>query len=125
MFKVCRIEQGLVLTLLGIAGVIDWKKREIPIWLLVIFSMVVLCFAIFGEEVSVVYRLVGLAFGGVLFVVSKITKEAIGYGDSWIITLMGVHLGIMQVLQLVLIASLLSAAVALFYLWKPGISLLR
>lgn len=114
----CQIAYGSVLILLGIAGVIDWKKREIPIWLLILMSVTVLFFSIFNKEVSIWHRLVGAAFGVIFFIISKFTKEAVGYGDSWLILLMGVHLGIFKALQLLFAASLMAAVVAIFYLWK-------
>lgn len=114
----CQIADWIVLILLGIAGVIDWKKREIPIWLLMIMSATILLFAICCNHVSIWYRFAGVLLGTAFFIVSKFTNEAVGYGDSWLILLLGVHLGIFKVLQLLFVASLMVAVFALFYLWK-------
>lgn len=114
----CKIADWSVFILLVIAGVIDWKKREIPVWLLVLKSVIILFFALLCEDVSIWYRLSGGLLGAAFFLVSKFTKEAIGYGDSWLILLLGVHLGIFKVLQLLFAASLMAAVFAVFYLWK-------
>ena len=114
----CEIADWIVLFLLVVASVIDWRKREIPLWLLVSMSASVLVFAIYCKDINIWYRLTGVAFGVLFFFVSKVTKESIGYGDSWLILLLGAHLGIFQVLQALFAASLVAVVFAVFYLWK-------
>ncbi len=113
----CRIAYDILLVLLGIGSVLDLKRREIPICLLLSMSVVVLFLAIFDKEVSNWYRLAGASFGAIFFGISKFTKEAVGYGDSWIILLLGIVLGIFEALQVLFVASLMAAVVGLFYLW--------
>ena len=114
----CKIAYGIVFLLLVLAGVIDWKKREIPVWLLIFMSASVLFFSIVNKDVNIWCRLAGAVLGAVFFLISRFTKEAVGYGDSWIILLLGVQLGIFRVLQLLLVASLMVAIIAVFYLWR-------
>lgn len=114
----CGLANWSVFILLGLAGVIDWKKREVPIWLLTTMSVVILLFAIFCEDVDIWYRLAGALLGAVFFVISKFTKEAVGYGDSWLILILGIHMGILVALQVLFAASLMAAIFAIFYLWK-------
>ena len=113
----CQVANWFVLILLAVASVIDWRKREIPITLLFIMSAGITIFAIYCKDITIWYRLAGGALGMMLFVVSTVTKEAIGYGDSWLILLLGVQLGIFRVLQLLFTASLLAVIFAVFYLW--------
>ena len=113
----CQVANWFVLILLAVASVIDWRKREIPITLLFIMSAGITIFAIYCKDITIWYRLAGGALGMMLFVVSTVTKEAIGYGDSWLILLLGVQLGILRVLQLLFAASLLAVLFAVFYLW--------
>ncbi len=114
----CGLAKWSVFILLGIMSVIDWKKREIPIWLLVLMSVMVTIFAFFCKDVSVGYRLAGAFLGITFFIVSRFTKEAIGYADSWLMVILGVHLGIFRVLQVLFAASLMAAIFSVFYLWK-------
>lgn len=114
----CGLADWSVFVLLGLAGIIDWKKREVPIWLLVIMSVVILVFAMFCGDVDIWYRLAGALLGVVFFVISKFTKEAVGYGDSWLILLLGIHMGILEALQVLFAASLMAAIFAIFYLWR-------
>ena len=113
----CQVANWFVLILLAVASVIDWRKREIPMSLLFIMSAGITIFAIYCKDITIWYRLAGGALGMMLFVVSTVTKEAIGYGDSWLILLLGVQLGILRVLQLLFAASLLAVIFAVFYLW--------
>ena len=114
----CGLANWSVLVLLGIAGVIDWKKRELPIGLLGIMSGVIVIFAMRCQEIDVWYRIAGALMGVVFFVITRFTKEAIGYGDSWLFLILGIHMGVLQVLQLLLAASLMAAFFAIFYLWR-------
>ena len=113
----CQVANWFVLILLAVASVIVWRKREIPMSLLFIMSAGITIFAIYCKDITIWYRLAGGALGIMLFVVSTVTKEAIGYGDSWLILLLGVQLGIFRVLQLLFAASLLAVIFAVFYLW--------
>ncbi len=113
----CQVANWTVFILLAVASVIDWKKREIPMSLLFIMSAGVTIFAIYCKDITIWQRFAGGALGIMLFVVSTATREAIGYGDSWLILLLGLHLGIFRVLQLLFAASLLAVIFALFYLW--------
>ena len=113
----CQVANWFVLIFLAVASVIDWRKREIPMTLLFIKSAGSTIFAIYCKDITIWYRLAGGALGIMLFVVSTVTKEAIGYGDSWLILLLGVYLGIFRVLQLLFAASILAVLFAVFYLW--------
>ena len=112
----CQVANWFVLIFLAVASVIDWRKREIPMSLLFIMSAGITIFAIYCKDITIWYRLAGGALGMMLFVVSTVTKEAIGYGDSWLILLLGVYLGIFRVLQLLFASSILAVLFAVFYL---------
>ncbi len=113
----CEIADGIVFFMLVMAGFMDWKKKELPLWLLIGMSVCIAIFAACCKDTSIWYRLAGSALGILFFLISKATKEAVGYGDSWLILLLGVHLGISGALQVLFAASLLAACFALFYLW--------
>lgn len=61
----------------------------------------------------------GAVPGIVLGIISWITREAVGYGDVWIITLLGIYLGIWDTVTLVCIAFFFSSIAAVGCLvWK-------
>lgn len=116
----CKIAEGIVLTFLIGCSVSDWRRKAISLWCLVLFSIITLCLCVLCQNVNVSQRVSGVVIGLVFFVISKCTKEALGYGDSWIILLLGCWLGGKELLQLLLAASLISAVASLFLLWKRG-----
>lgn len=116
----CEVMKWLIFAMLGVAGVIDAKKREIPLWLLIAMSVAVSGYTLCSWNTEIGYRLAGAGLGLSFFGVSKVTREAVGYGDSWVILLLGIQLGIMQALQILFVASLLAGVFAVFYLWKQN-----
>ncbi len=114
----CKIADWIVWILLVVCGVSDWKKREIPtLWLSVMSIMVggwILCF---GRNM-VISRVLGGLLGIFFFMISKYTKEAVGYGDSWLILILGIYLGGLKALRVLFLASLMAGVIALLSLWK-------
>lgn len=98
---------------LGVS-IYDWKQRLIPVKFLWTYSAVAVLCA--WSDV----RIGGLLIGILFWLVSKITKEAIGYGDSWVITLLGMYLGGRDLIRLLFTASFLAAIVSLIWMWKQG-----
>ena len=70
----------------------DWKNKEVSVMLLVKMSAFAVLARIIlgGDLVDVVW---GVVIGLCFFLLSKITREQIGYGDSWLITILGIYLG--------------------------------
>lgn len=114
----CRVGDIFVLILLAICSFKDLKKREIPISLLIIMSIGVLVLSICCNTEPLWSRGSGLLLGIIFFIISKCTKEAVGYGDSWLILILGTHLGLFKVIQLLFFASLAVGVCSLFFLWR-------
>ena len=78
----------------------------------------VVVFSLFcGDDIWM--RMAGLALGGICFLFSYCTREALGYGDSWLILILGIYLGIGKALVLLTVAFLLAGLVCLVgLLWK-------
>lgn len=114
----CKITDGIVLILLGICAISDWRKRTIPALLLIVLSAVVGIVVLCCDVVSLRLRVGGLLLGSLFFVISKITKESIGYGDSWLILLLGIYMGYLRAIGVLFAASVLAGLVSIFFLWK-------
>jgi len=114
----CTLADGVIMGYLGICAYSDWKSKEISTLTMILFSVSTIILTIaFGEGK------VGLIVGGgilglLFFVISMLTKEAIGYGDSWVILLLGLYLGGIKLLWLLFFASFGAGLFSLFYLWK-------
>lgn len=95
-------------------SVCDFKKRRIPVKLLGAYSIAaILCSA-------TDFKIGGLLIGVLFFLVSRITKEAIGYGDSWMIAILGIYVGGKNLIRLLFTASFLAGIVSLIWMWKRG-----
>ena len=120
----CEIIDGLMLVLLGIASWGDWKRREISVNLLIVMSVFVIGSAFLLKRNSLLSVLGGIAIGLVVVYLSYITEQKIGYGDSWLIGVLGVYLGGTALLELMLIASLAASVCSLGYCachgWNPN-----
>ena len=116
----CKIADWMILVLLGMCSVSDARKKTMPAALLIIFSIAVVGFALFDNAVSTRFRVGGFFMGILFLLISKCSKEAIGYGDSWLILLLGIYLGYLRVLGVLFGASVLAGVVSVFFLWKRG-----
>lgn len=114
----CILGDSFMLAFLGICSWHDWKKRSVPMWLLCIYSLVTVWLVLCVKELETGEILKGFAFGLLFFGISFFTKEAIGYGDSWIITILGCYMGIKSLLWVLFLASFCASFVSLFQLWK-------
>lgn len=80
---------------LVVCAAIDLKKRSLPMWLLWAGSLGVLLISLWNTRLNLFSLFQGAVPGIFLGIISWITREAVGYGDVWIITLLGIYLGIL------------------------------
>lgn len=94
---------------LGMAGVMDWKKRRVSVKLSLAFLglgiLLWLQAPAFDWKVLAGGILVGICMLGV----GKITGEALGYGDGIAVAVTGCYLGFWQNIELLLTALALTA----------------
>ena len=114
----CAVANGIILGFLIYCGMSDWKTKELPVNILVLFSISTGILTLICQEETLGMRIGGAAVGLLFFFISKATREALGYGDSWIVLLLGVYLGAEKLLWLLLIASFLAGLCALFQMGK-------
>jgi len=83
----------------AVCSVYDIRIRAVPRWLLLLGSALTAAARIAGiGEGTWVY--IWGAFVGIGFlIVSRCTKEALGYADSWMIFLLGMYLGIWKLVS--------------------------
>lgn len=115
----CEVADWTIMIFLTIAGGIDLKKQEIPLILLLKMGICIGLFRILIVDLSCKEMISGLLIGVAFLGVGKLTKEAIGYGDGWIILLLGFYKGGFVLLQIVLTASMAAAVVSGIYcIWN-------
>nr|WP_317283232.1 prepilin peptidase [uncultured Sellimonas sp.] len=106
--------QAVCLIYLAVCGWYDIKYKAIPRWLLGGGS--ILAFAgsmILSEDKSLCIG--GGIVGCLFFLISRYSKEAIGYGDSWLIFNLGIGMGFWRTMVLLFVAFGTSG------LWSVGI----
>ena len=111
------IDWGIFI-LLGVCGVVDARKKQMPVLLLIGMSVIVGGSLIFFKTEHMKLQIWGGLLGVLFFVISKCTNQAVGYGDSWIIMLLGISYGIFVSLKILFLASVAAGMGSLFFLWK-------
>jgi leader peptidase (prepilin peptidase)/N-methyltransferase len=96
-----------ILGILLFAGVwFDILTKKIPKWYAYFYLATgIICF-IFSEKQETYEMIIGGSFGLFFFLVARITKESIGYGDAYIMTGIGFALGITWIFTGLMIALL-------------------
>lgn len=116
----CAITDGVILGFTLVCALFDLKIREIPVWIMALFSISVVIGSLICGCEAIGSRIAGLIMGIFFLFLSKWTKEAIGYGDSWLITLLGIYLGVEKLLWVLFIASFLAAIASLYQMWRQN-----
>jgi len=99
----------MAILFLGIGSIMDIKRRKISIWLFIIFGIVGICIQIWQYHDRIPQLSVCLLPGLVLLGVSKGTREALGYGDSLAVLVLGIYVGLWETTEIVIGGLLLSA----------------
>ena len=110
----CEVGNVIMMGALVAAAWEDWRKKEVSVCLLLGMNLVAIVFAILCEkEISDI--ILGVGIGSGFFLISKITEEKIGYGDSWLITILGIQVGGRSLLLLLFTASFGAAIFSMIF----------
>lgn len=104
---------------LGICSYTDLRYRKVDVRAAAIYLVLAVLGHVFGQTASLVDLAVGVLPGAVCFVISWVSRQGLGYGDSLLITVMGVSLGVWN--------GIWSACTAFFWagIWAFGIYIVR
>ena len=105
MWKIIQITFFIYLVILS---VLDIRTRKLPMWLLAAGGICVILSQLIRREIPWELCLFGAAAGCIFLMISKMTRESFGYGDSLLILLLGVAVGFWNLISLLAIA---------FFLW--------
>lgn len=94
----------------------DIWSRRIPVCLLALGAGAAALYQMLWGDVPGILSIAGAAVGVVFLIVSKVTEEAFGYGDSFLILVLGIYLGFWNLLCLLVIAFVLAAGFAMIVL---------
>lgn len=114
----------LLFLIMGICAVTDGLKREIPIvvvWLGIIVAVVLrLCGTI--EEGSAFMAVLSVIPGVMLWMISFVTREKVGYGDGWMLIMIGLFVGMWRCFLILLIGLISESFIVLVLLAVQRIS---
>lgn len=115
----CEIGNVLVAFVLGMVAYRDWRTKQISCLSIFAMAILVLVLRIVLVEDTVWSTLGGIAIGAVFFLISKCSKESVGYGDCFLILLLGIFVGGRTLVEIVLVAMLLTG------LFSIGVCMVR
>lgn len=102
---------GLFLLLVP-CSIMDILWMEIPVYYVGILLLTAGGYNLITGEISGLQMLMGAFLGAIFFLIGKYTKEQLGYGDAWIITALGILMGISGQLSIVLLAFILAGVLS-------------
>ena len=109
---------GILLSL----SVIDIHFRRIPVDILVMASIAALVYQGITRQADLWMAAGGAGVGILFLLVSKVTREGFGYGDSWAILALGIYLGLWGVRDVLAGTFCLLAAASLICLTAKKMS---
>lgn len=77
---------------------VDIQIRQVPVSLLVLSGVAAGVHHLTVREIEPLILLGGAAVGFFFLLISKVTEEGLGYGDSWGILILGIYLGLWELL---------------------------
>lgn len=111
----CEVEHSLVAILLVAMAYRDWRTKRVSCLSLVLMAVLVLVLRIVFVKDTIWSTLGGVAVGISFFFISKYSRESVGYGDSWLILLLGIFVGGKMIMEIIFVASFLAALFSIGY----------
>lgn len=106
------MSQITAILVLSVLSVGDIYFRKIPVYILIACNLAAMGYQIYIGREDVWLILGGIGVGILFFLISRVTREEIGYGDSWIILILGIYLGMWRLLEVLSTAFLLLSLTA-------------
>lgn len=111
----------LLFCLLGVCAVWDGIRKEIPlavVWIGMITALILRAYGAMGESTWISAVLAVLP-GAAFWLLSFMTREQVGYGDGWVLMMIGLFVGLQRCF-LILLAGLVMESVAALILLVFG-----
>lgn len=108
----------LLFSLIGVCAVFDILRRQIPlavVWLGMIMAVCLQAGGYMGET-SFLSAVFSLMPGAGFFLLSFLTGEKVGYGDGWVLLMIGLFMGIYRCFLILMLGLAAESAVAIVLL---------
>ena len=114
----------LLFIFLGICAVYDGLERTIPlsvVWLGIIAALVLHIQGLGGNEI---WQSAALSVipGVIFWVLSYVTGEKVGYGDGWVLIMIGLYMGLWKCLLILVVGLIFSSMIVLILLMLRKVS---
>lgn len=113
--------------MLGMCSVEDWREKRISWWKIKLYAAVVLLYEIWyraGQKESLteglLWCITGILPGAAMLLISRASKEAIGYGDGYLTLILGFSMGFWDTLGILGIAFLGAMGAAIYLVMIRG-----
>ena len=104
--------------LYGLTAMDDLKTKQVRVIEIIVFGILGIAINIIYKPHSLISVLGGVGIGLLTILFSYISKEKIGMGDAYIITVTGLYLGFIDTAVLLWLSSLLAAVTGLVLIRK-------
>ena len=94
--------QCIFLVYIAALAVMDFKYRKLPLKTLLSGLFIAAAGCLCGREISPVLLATGGCMGIVFLLISRVSEESFGYGDSILILIIGIFLGFWNLMYLLL-----------------------
>jgi len=122
----CEITNIAMTALLSAATVSDMKKKAISVRILVVLTFLSVIAAVV-QKLNPWELAGGVGTGILFFLISQCTGEEIGYGDSWLILILGIYAGVSKLILILFAASfgagIFSLIFCVVYKWNRRYSI--
>lgn len=108
----------LLFCLLGVCAVWDGIRKEIPlavVWTGMIAALILRAYGAMGEGTWLSAAFAVLP-GAVFWLLSFMTREKVGYGDGWVLMMIGLFTGLQRCFLILLAGLVIESAAALILL---------
>lgn len=110
----CEVVNGMMACFLGMAAYTDIKRRVISVRLLKLLTVFSVLIVILRQE-NLWNTLGGMGIGILFLLISKCSREQIGYGDSWLIFVLGIYVGAKNLIWILFAASFGAGIFSMFF----------
>lgn len=118
------VSRMICLGILVSLAVMDLRYRRISSSMLITGSILAAGYSLLFDRAHIWLSFGGLMIGLLFVAVSKVTGEKLGYGDSWLLCILGIYLGTWNLLELLMVAwmaaALTAAAVLVLRRYRRG-----
>lgn len=116
------LSQIIGMGMLSVLSIVDIQFRKVPVEILAAANLAVLVYQIMFQREDLWLVLGGVAVGFVFLGISWVSRQKMGYGDSWAILILGIFLGLWGVLEVLAAAFLLLTLVSVVLLARKRMS---